>query len=82
MAHVMWLPLGMFGPPGMSSIHFMILFDICCIPRPFLRQWGCGDVIGQRIEGRKKVDLERVAWTAGFGAAVIGPAGHWWYLGL
>ncbi|KAG1653002.1 hypothetical protein FOA52_007857 [Chlamydomonas sp. UWO 241] len=44
--------------------------------------WGCGDVLGQRIEGRKAIDPVRCAWTAGFGAAFMGPVGHFWYLGL
>ncbi|KAG2487232.1 hypothetical protein HYH03_014204 [Edaphochlamys debaryana] len=47
--------------------------------------WGLGDALAQRIEGpspRSGPDLRRVALTAAFGGAVIGPLGHAWYLGL
>ncbi|GLC42063.1 Protein Mpv17 [Pleodorina starrii] len=59
--------------------------------RPVLTQaassallWGLGDAMAQRIEtrGRGGVDSRRVALTAAFGGAVIGPAGHGWYLML
>ncbi|EFJ42630.1 hypothetical protein VOLCADRAFT_121508 [Volvox carteri f. nagariensis] len=44
--------------------------------------WGLGDAMAQRIEnrGRGGIDARRVALTAAFGGAVIGPAGHGWYL--
>ncbi|GIL58957.1 hypothetical protein Vafri_13958 [Volvox africanus] len=46
--------------------------------------WGLGDGMAQRIEnrGRGGIDARRVALTAAFGGAVIGPAGHGWYLML
>ncbi|GLI62360.1 hypothetical protein VaNZ11_004979 [Volvox africanus] len=46
--------------------------------------WGLGDAMAQRIEnrGRGGIDARRVALTAAFGGAVIGPAGHGWYLML
>ncbi|KXZ54268.1 hypothetical protein GPECTOR_5g357 [Gonium pectorale] len=56
--------------------------------RPVLTQamssallWGVGDGMAQRIErgGRGDVDARRVAMTAAFGGALIGPAGHCWY---
>lgn len=46
-------------------------------------QWGLGDVLAQRLaEQRPVLDRHRVAMTAAFGAAFMGPVGHYWYLGL
>ncbi|KAK9803230.1 hypothetical protein WJX73_007509 [Symbiochloris irregularis] len=57
--------------------------------RPFTTQsltsgvlWGVGDIISQRVDGDDRLDLPRTAWTAFFGAALIGPAGHAWYQAL
>ncbi|GIL58952.1 hypothetical protein Vafri_13955 [Volvox africanus] len=57
--------------------------------RPVLTQmatscllWGCGDVLAQRVVEQRRisdVDARRVACTAAFGAAFMGPVGHFWY---
>lgn len=45
--------------------------------------WGLGDVIAQKVAEKKTVlDNRRVASTAGFGMAFMGPVGHFWYQGL
>jgi hypothetical protein len=62
--------------------------------RPVLTQattsavlWAAGDLVAQRLEGIGKpgprpVDAVRAVQTAGFGAGLVGPVGHFWYLGL
>lgn len=45
--------------------------------------WGLGDLAAQKIvEQRKDIDGRRLALTGTFGAAFMGPVGHYWYIGL
>jgi hypothetical protein len=62
--------------------------------RPVLTQastsavlWATGDVLAQKLEGLGKevkppLDPVRAVQTGGFGAGLVGPVGHFWYLGL
>jgi len=56
--------------------------------RPILTQslmtsvlWGIGDLFAQEIEGHR-ADPLRAAVTAAYGATLVGPTGHVWYLWL
>ena len=45
--------------------------------------WGVGDLTAQKIvEQRKQIDGRRLGLTGAFGAAFMGPIGHYWYIGL
>lgn len=43
--------------------------------------WGIGDLFAQEIEGHR-ADPLRAAVTAAYGATLVGPTGHVWYLWL
>lgn len=44
--------------------------------------WGLGDLFAQRIDGKHSHNKTRTLSTAAYGATVIGPIGHYFYMGM
>lgn len=44
--------------------------------------WGLGDLFAQRIDGKHNHDKLRTLSTAAYGGTVIGPIGHYFYMGM
>lgn len=44
--------------------------------------WSLGDLLSQKFEGKRPLDIKRTLATAVYGGTFIGPFGHTWYLQL